>query len=691
MSVKSPCVAARDPKGTTRSQMRTLFEGNNSSISLEGMERPVRSFKSFIKTTPPHPNDTDKSLPSLPLTPAPWDTTNSGRAQDSIVPSAERSKLDRIPSEGSWRAPAEWYDEGASGKSEHLRAPPVSAPRSFAPLIPEPSPGLTEMEAEPTAWITPGTPPINRLLPLYERAAGSPDLGPPGTPPTLPLPATPPTRDRFIENTLPPESRRAHSSPSRRAVDDELRTQALSRADSDASTKEKAFASLGLDSSDFSDRGRKRTDRTYLRRKKLQALNKGSPLADDSWEDEDMDDKTRELSFSQDYHDLLADQYQEMSSQSQEALNSGDPHKEHVTQSGASKSRPLPRDHDLIPRPLSWQKSSGQTTPRSQSLDQDLDETSSSEPKSRHKRLSALLAHHFGALDITKDPTTKPSRRHSKPTHAPTSSPPRAPSDDLRFSKFFPSSRPLKFGNKHKRTPPTKSPPASPPPSQPSPLIRLPGGLAVIRTHSPSPSPARKPTPHREKTPPSPPTRTSSHYESDFSHPTSDHRSSYNSHASHSPATVAPTMRSAYRTSIGSSYSHGSSAGVHRPGMKTGSPPLAPPPPPPPPSAAAASAAVQSVPPVGSPAHSPPRSPGEGASVRGPEKAEGRYTPRFIEKAMEARKRRGKEARQERLKRSIKVLGPTDPGVVQGGYVRGRKGSGEGDSDVEGRVGWFGR
>jgi len=46
------------------------------------------------------------------------------------------------------------------------------------------------------------------------------------------------------------------------------------------------------------------------------------------------------------------------------------------------------------------------------------------------------------------------------------------------------------------------------------------------------------------------------------------------------------------------------------------------------------------------------------------------FKTNIIEKAKEARRRHYKQARQERLKQSIKVLGPTDPGVVA--YVGGR-------------------
>lgn len=646
-------------------QMRTHFrEKNNSSTSLEGMERPVRSFKSFIRTTPPHPTETEESFPSLPLTPAPWVSTPSDRQLAHPRPVADRSALNRNPSVASWKAPAEWYNGSASEMSAPSLSAPTSAPRGFAPLIPEPSPGLPGMETEPMAWIAPSAPPPpTRLLPIYERTTGSSDLAPPGTPPGMPLPA-PPAQNQFTENKPPPDNRRADGSPGGM---DKFQAESLSRTDSDASTKEKAFASLGLDASDSNQRGRQRTDRTYLRGKKLQSLNKGSPLSDDSWEDEEMDDKTRELSFSQDYHDMLADQYQEMNVRAQEVLSSGGAHQVYDAQIGGSKSRPVHREHGLIPRPLSWQKTSGQTTPRSRSRNRDVDESSGSGLRSKHKRLSTLLAHRFGALDVKKEDGMTKGRHHPRTKQTSSLESDRSLEDELRFSKFFPSSRPIKFGKKHKRNVSVKSPPEATPP-QPSPLIRLPGGLAVVRTHSPSP--ASKSDIRSDKSPTSQHTRNSSQFGSDYSHTNSDHRSSCNSHTSQSPATVPVAMRSAYRTSVGSSNSHRSN--TNHALAQNISPPALPPPPP-------------VIPP--SPTHVPPLSPKSVDYMHASDKsAEHRYTPKFIEKAKESRRRRAMEARQDKLKRSIKVLGPTDPGVAQSGYVKSVERFEQSDSDVEGRV-----
>lgn len=659
--------------------MRAHFkQRNTSSTSLEGMERPVRSFKSFVQTTPPNPSETDKALP---LTPAPWNRANSGGERIPTLPSAglQLSLRGRNSSIASWKVPAEWYNDSASSKSTHTTpspslTPPTSAPRTFSPLLPEPSPGLLGM-AEPTAWLNFASPSASRLLPIYERAVATSDLGPPGSPPRSPLPATPPLNRRSIENVIPPEHRRASSSPCKDAVTND-QVQEISRT---GSNKEKAYASLGLDSplpnssseSESSQRGgRKRADWQYLRGKKLRALYKGSPLHDDSWEDEDMDDKTRELSFSQDYHDLLADQYQEMNVRVQEVLSTGGVQQVHEAQLAESMHTALPYDRDIFPRPLSWRKSWGTSTPRSQSHNRTGEQSSSpgKGKKSRHKKISSLIPHRLSNSGTRKEELSKKDCRPSDSKRTPESEADKVQDDDLRFSRFFPSSRPIIFGKKQRKTAAAKASSVPSPPSQPNPPIRLPGGLATVRNQSPSTVPISDVL--SDKSPSSTHRRGSSQYGSDYSPTTSNPRSSYNSNNSPSTATIPIAMRSAYRTSGGSSYSQRSSTG-HPIAQE-----VAPPPPPPPP---------PTMPP--SPHQSPPPSPSTLNRSRGENKiVEHRHRPNFIAKAREARRRRLTEARQDKLKRSIKVLGPTDPGVAQAGYVKSEDRFERSDGDLEGRL-----
>ncbi|KAF2442263.1 hypothetical protein P171DRAFT_445993 [Karstenula rhodostoma CBS 690.94] len=669
-----PSYTARERRGMNRSQeghMRVHFKQRDiSSSSLEGMERPVRSFEAFVQTSPPNPSETDKALP---LTPAPWNRAKSDGERIPTPPSAGLPLASREinSSIASWRAPSEWYNESASSKPTHSTpspslTPPTSAPRTFSPLLPEPFPGLLRM-AKTTAWLNPVSPPASRLLPIYERTNASPDLDPPRCPPRSPLPATPPLNNRYIGKILPPEHRRAKSPSKDLAATD--RVQELSRS---GPNNEKAYASLGLGSplpnnsyeSELNQRGRKRADRQYLREKKLRALYKGSPLHDDSWEDEDMDDKTRELSFSQDYHDILADQYQEMNVRAQEVLSTGGVQQVHEAQLAEPTRNALPNERDVIPRPLSWRKSSGLSTPRSLSFDGNGEPIPSPWNKSRHKRISSFISHRLGSLESNKEGLSKKERRPSESKRTPDPDEVKAQDDDLRISRFLPSTRPIKFGKKHRNIGVVKAPSVPSPPSQPNRLIRLPGGHAVMRTHSPSP------VPKSDISPTSTHTCENSQCGSEYSPTTSNPRSSYYGNNSPSTANIPITMRSAYCTSGGSSSSHRSSSG-HQIAQEA-----TPPPPPPPPPIVPYS-----------PPQSPPRSPETLNRLRDENNnAEHRYRPNFLEKAKEARRRRLTEARQDKLKKSIKVLGPTDPGVVQAGYVKSETRFQRSTSDLKGRL-----
>lgn len=658
--------------GRQASHMRTPFKQRNiSSTSLEGMERPVRSFRAFVQTAPPNPTETDKALPTLPINSESWNQLSDTIKPTTPLEGIVHTAAGKPSGMASWRAPAEWYNDSpsVSGKSTPSVTPslpsPATTPRGFSPLLPEPSPGALGI-VEPTAWLFPGSPLTGQLLPIYE--GGASDLSSPGRPPNTPLPATPPPKPLSKDKKLPPPHRRTHSSPSRRKAHTHVRVQALSRAGSNASRKEKAFASLGLDSPPSSDQeGRTRADQGYLRGKKLRALYKGSPLVDDSWEDEDMDDKTRELSYSQDYHDLLADQYQEMSVRKEEVLNSGGlqqvyEQQVYEAQFVESMQKIPPKDRDIVPRPLSWRKSPVPSSRRSHSHEGDRENIESAGQKSRHRRLSSFMPHHrSGGHEVKKAETPPRERRFSK-TKRTNSDSDNAHNDELRISKFFSSSLPLRFGRKtQNKIAAAKAPTTSASPSPPSHLIRLPGGLALVRTRSPSSivkSDIFKSDIVSDKSPISTYTRRSSLYGSDCSRTTSDPRSSCNSQQSPSSTSTVPiAMRSAYRTSRGSLYSDRSTTG-QQPARD------APIPPPPPPA-------------IGR--FSPPLSPFLSQETLDSSRSHDEYVagdhgylPNLIEKARQARKRRVMEARQDKLKRSIKVLGPTDPGIAQAGYVRSK-------------------
>lgn len=648
-----------------------------SSTSLEGMEQPVRSFQSFVQTAPPNPSETDKALP---LTPVLWNRTHSG-GERTNTPSSVRPSLAstaRTSRTASWGAPAEWYNDNASVESTRTTPspPPTSTPRIFSPLLPEPSPGPLGM-AEPTAWLSPISPISSGLLPIYERTDGNLDLGPSSSPPKLPLPATPLPNKSSAPHILLPDRRRANTPPSKATVATD-RVRELSRA---GFNKEKAYASLGLDSplpspideTESLQRWQVRADAQYLRGKKLHALHKGSPLQDDSWEDEYMDDKTRELSFSQDYHDLLADQYQEMNIRTQEDSGTGDVQQVREAQRVEPTPNLLQSNLD-VPPPLAWRKSPVPSASRSQPQDTDREYASSSGKKSRHIKISSLIPHRSGNSEPNKDESLKKQRRSSQSKHVHRPEADKIHEDDLRFSRFFPSSRPIKFGKKQRKTE------AAQPPSVSAPLpvldssTRLPGGLVALKTHAPPPN--SKADVLSETSPTSTHTRGSSQFGSDYSSATSDPRYSYSDNSSPLKAEKPIPIRSALRSSGASSSSLQSSTGVATTLESPSSSPSLRPPPPPPPSTLSY---LRSRSPLLS-SEMPKRLQADD------EPSEHRYRPHFIDRAMEARRRRLTEAKQDKLKKSIRVLGPTDPGIAQSGYIKSEDVLERSDSDVGGRL-----
>ncbi|KAF2789253.1 hypothetical protein K505DRAFT_328366 [Melanomma pulvis-pyrius CBS 109.77] len=262
---------------------------------------------------------------------------------------------------------------------------------------------------------------------------------------------------------------------------------------------------------------------------------------------------------------------------------------------------------------------------------------------------------------------------------------------DLRFSHFFPPSKLSKAEKKAARQnstrkttakphPPIPPPPPPPPPS--TPLIHFPGRLPATRTSAP-------PTPKTPPRSPAAPSPTTSQRGSYASNP-SDTPSSYMSAASHTAAAapVAPTIAihstTRLRASLASQHSSSSPGSSHPLAQELVSPPApAPAPPPPPP---------LPPPPSSLPTYPQPRpharSASEGADpprtwrrFRGADD-EVWHRPGFLERARDARRRLARDVRQERLKRSIRVLGPTDPGVVEG-YVWGGGGGGCAGDEVQ--------
>ncbi|KAF2874972.1 hypothetical protein BDV95DRAFT_304553, partial [Massariosphaeria phaeospora] len=674
---------------------RSPFTQNNlSSSSLEGMERPVRSFKSFLRTAPPHPTQA-LALKALPPTPSPNSDVPS-------LPSPSPSTPSRNLSIASWKAPVDWFNGVLEGGSP-LPTPPLPSGRTYSPLIPDLSSDIPDTRMKLVSrQLGANSHTQSRLLPIYERPnRGRPDLGPPRTPPKSPLPKPPSPSKKIDEQVAPSDLQQVSDPPSltgnppvleHSSLQSDSRLRAASPADStttsitsNASTNEKAFASLGIGSPRQQTAileqathdpntlqpgdGRSRPDRSYLRGKKLRALNKGSPLAVDSWEDTDMDDKTRQLSFSQDYHDLLADQYQEMSVEPEEVLHGRQLRGPYDMSFGQqSIGKPLPKEHNLVPRPLSWQKNSNTSAPRSVSQDREPATPSSSAHNKGHRRISSWVPRR---LSVAAKRHSAQSEEHRRISDTAPPAQKKLPETvvgeenekDLRFSKFFPpSSGAFSFGNRFKKdrgfykVPPARTPALQ---SQPSaPIIRLPGGLAVVRN-------ALSPAPHSES---------ASWYEiaslSDAGEPAispiSDRFNARLSLGNQSPQiqdSPGPAVHDKTRASIISLYSHGSSGSIPSRPFPHPLPNKMPQIPPP-------------VPASPSSTQLPPLSPE--AWRRFKPNDEEWHKSGFLEKARDARRKHSKDLTRKKLKESIRVIGPTDPGVVAG-YVK-RQGTGAGDN-----------
>ncbi|OCK84710.1 hypothetical protein K432DRAFT_389313 [Lepidopterella palustris CBS 459.81] len=357
-----------------------------SSSSLNGMEKPVRSFKSYMRSAPPNPPNS-KPLPPIP----PKDNSSPPSSSRKL-----KSSLYSQPSSAS-QAVADWppptiYDGESRylGKNGLFVASPT---RTYSPIIPDPSSGTAEAPMEPRSSPSQGARPSNqtRLSPVSERRTQ--EFGVPRTPPKSPLPELPvnatmaatmaesldlhlplhlkPVRDPRPANlgfstANKSEINRKASLVSPRSGSPMSSTPTrLSSSPPQAFTHSDVFASLGDEPNDSlrsPSRGRTLSrqqpsrpfDQTYYaetgprykRGLHLDTKNRCTPLDDDSWEDEEMDERERQISFSKDYHNLLVDQYREL------ALHN--PHTEEDTALNLEHAR----DATLIPRPLSWRKGS---------------------------------------------------------------------------------------------------------------------------------------------------------------------------------------------------------------------------------------------------------------------------------------------------------------------------------------------
>ena len=671
------------------------------SSPLKGMEQPVRSFKSFIRTVPPNPNSEDeKPLPPTPSTPDPISTPTSWPV---TTPS------ERTPSVTSWKAPTEWDWEIPSPPIQSFRSTSIFSARKYSPLLPEPIPEDFEMNI--------GSNPFQQseLSPIQENSNDRPY-----PPPRNPCRSSPYQTASAQDDARIPEPTMRHGLPSLssslgtyapypealrphatvpRALDPTYRV-------SDASTKAKAFAALGIGSpsntktareDSLNSPGSTQTEddasaNLILRGKKLRPLDRGNPMLDDSLEHGDLADELQQLSVSQDYHSVLVDQYHEMQAQPQELQAPNSLLTKGANRSDKVEPKMLGKHQELVsqgPNASSQLSSSPRLPSRA---------TSASRQKEKHKKMTSWTPlHHLNSVHKRHRANSEVHQRSasdpvvSRRKQIPESEVDRFLRKDIRLPNLFAHTRGLRSNKRRAKAAETRhaNEPSSPPslPShshqeRPTPLLRLPGGFALVR-QSPSDTPKSQTASSHDvspvaEIPPQPSNTTSPVSVSD----PSQRRSSL--YSQDWQVLVAPTVaiNNRQRNSIGSPPSLHSRSSTSSPPTSPLAQELSLPRTPPP--LPLQSARVPKAPPISLPA---PYEPEERDQKKSMESGDDHDTHmhRIIDKARGARdtwRKHQRELKHEKLKQSIKILGPTDPAVVAGYVKREGRRLGHGDAEA---------
>lgn len=332
------------------------------------------SFKSFTRTIPPNPSTRSNISPLSP----------SDQTSPPLFVPPKPKPTDSAVHVTSWRAPTEW---NLSPPSQPSPIYPVSTARSYSPLIPEPSPSLCSSQTGSESWpLETRAVQSPRLQPIHQTLECRPEP-PPCTPARSPPPKTPsfgkkpksllsPIRDD-PSGCLSSDAEAAHPI-SHSPLEPGLQACSIPYTDtiyqiSDAPRRAKAYASLGMmwprdlktgwqnwPAAQHADRVAEISQ--LLQRRKLPPLYPTSPFLDDEFEYEELSDRLQLLSFSQDYHDVLADQYHECRApRPRSSLMS-------VASSGLFTCRCILipkfrlKSQKLISQRLAWRKGSGRQT-----------------------------------------------------------------------------------------------------------------------------------------------------------------------------------------------------------------------------------------------------------------------------------------------------------------------------------------
>jgi hypothetical protein len=537
------------------------------------MEQPVRSFASFMRTAPPHPAHPppdSKLLPAIPSSRVEQTRTTSSRP---LIP------LHRT---NSWKAPTEWDEPSPAGQKQDPQISSFYTPRSYNLLIPEPSPALPDDEDSNVWPLTSKSTQHSYLEPIDEQGSHgrSSSLYHSSYSSSLHLPAA--EADCSLQNLssaidaaiVSPRAAIKHPTVSHN-IDTEILSP-LSLSDvmlhhAISETKQKAFASLDSESpvnidedpnfwperSDLPRISDESHAMLSLLDKEPQPLNHGDLQLDDESYDSDLSKRLQQLGVSQDYHNVLADQYHEAQvddSQSNTNNTEGrDPDFVNTIKSS-----------DLVPRPLSWKKSPNGSSPGSSRSNLQADATSAAPDSSKRRR---------------KKPSWVAFRQpsHSRSWSSRDEEPPRSAGDfafdkrpdnlgpqkirllhkEIHLSHFIPQVKLLRSKTTGTEAPERSAPIILPsksfPLEQSGPDSRLPGRLAIVR-QTPAPISTSQIDSLLDLSPPVSTGQLGSY--SDFPGikvaPSAQRRSSLYSQQSDSPVAPAISINKTFRSSLGS-------------------------------------------------------------------------------------------------------------------------------------------
>ncbi|KAH7076529.1 hypothetical protein BKA63DRAFT_411439 [Paraphoma chrysanthemicola] len=603
------------------------------------MERPVRSFKSFIRTAPPNPgaHDHDKPLPPTPTSPT-------------DAQSMTRAPFNPSGSITSWRPPAAWDD--SSTMNAEPQSPHIFSTRIYAPLLPEPSPGVFDM-LEPMPWpysvaVTHHSP----LEPIEEKDS-------PSLPPRHPSRALRFQKPSTLSDTGLATSAKAKSPLTSPTVD---------------TLKPYSVAPVAMHSD------------PSLRGKMPNTLNHHHPILEDQAEVTELGEKLEKLSISQEYHNVLADQYHESNIDTAHHPIQMDKSRK----AAGNRHTPLAKNHEMVPRPLSWKKDWDGSSHGSTEVRRFETDIHTSDRKKRHRRLSSWapmhkVAHAHKQLRLHHDESPRSPSEPSVPSRERNfgSDESRSPRD-FHLIDFVPKVKGFKSKTKRARTarnravgsgspsiPFQPTPPLTYSPlEQPTPLLRLPGGLAIVRQIT-TPTHQSQPTSFLNISPVEDPQSDPPDEFPGFEMCTPERRlSSLYSQGSHSPVAPAIAVNKRLRTSFGSPDSPQSRSDTPSPVTSPLAHEIELPRTPPP---APKSSRVPSSPPPSSPLSNsiqPWRSHKRKDSATGEDIVHKRAMHVGIfDKARDARdawKRHQKDIKHEKLKASIRIVGPTDPFTTPG-------------------------